>query len=99
MEELQALKAGRELQRRQSAIQSPEQTERQHLYRRVMPQRFATDLIIKYRLKPGKQVGGGGRLVCRGSPPRLSLLVDLWTCPSSLSTPVRVNRWLISSGR
>lgn len=26
-------------------------------YRRWMPQRFATDLIIRFRLKPGKQVG------------------------------------------
>lgn len=26
-------------------------------YRKWMPQRFATDLIIKFRLKPGKQVG------------------------------------------
>jgi len=50
------VKADRELKRRESAMQAPDQTSPQHLYRRLMPQRFATDLILKFRLKPGKMV-------------------------------------------
>jgi hypothetical protein len=51
---LEDAKASREALRRQQSAQTYD-----HAvvgYGRLLPQRFATDLVIKFRLKPGKQV-------------------------------------------
>jgi hypothetical protein len=65
MRRLEEAKAGRELQRRERMAEwgagegAREEVEREiyRSYRKWMPQRFATDMIIRFRLKPGKQIG------------------------------------------
>lgn len=71
MRALDEAKAGRELFRRErmaewavKGMEGGEGVEREEVereiyrsYRKWMPQRFATDVIIRFRLKPGKQIG------------------------------------------
>lgn len=70
MRALEEAKAGRELLRRERMAEwavggmAGEGAEREEVereiyrsYRKWMPQRFATDMIIRFRLKPGRQIG------------------------------------------
>ena len=70
---LEEAKAGRELMRRERMAEwstegEVEEVEREiyRAYRRWMPQRFATNIVIRFRLKPGKQIGNVQRGLAGG---------------------------------